>query len=196
MQNYAGLNGVPVQAGTSRISKGKTMGDEEIPKEDVAPKEKPGLEIIRTILQEGVDFEVTAGKKSRKFIIYPINLGTLFNISKIILTMKELESSGNQDLFAAGIKNIVENKDKMLEVVSLAILNRRLTLWAQFLKWLLIRFLNKNLNAQELFRLVQLVILQMDVTDFLASFVSVRRLNLAEASGKANIQIIGESSVA
>ncbi len=184
--------GVPVQAGTSHISKGKTMSDEK-QKEDATPKEKTGPEIIRTILQEGVDFEVTAGKKSRKYKIYPINLGTLFNISKIILTMKELELPEG-DVFAIGIKNIVENKDKMIEVVALAILNRRLTALVWLRKWWLTRYLNRNLTAQELLRLVQLVILQMDVTNFLASFVSIRRLNLVEASRKTNIQTIEESS--
>ena len=171
------------------------MADEEKLNEGTAPVEKPGSEIIRTILQEGVDFEVTAGKKSRKFIIYPINLGTLFNISKIILTMKELELPEG-DVFAIGIKNIVENKDKMIKVVALGIMNQKLTPWMQFKKWLIVRYLDRNLTAQELLRLVQLIILQMDVTDFLASFVSIRRLNLVEAKSKGNTSTTGKSSAA
>lgn len=171
---------------------------EEKPKEEVETEvaKKIAPEIIRTILQEGVDFEVTAGRRKRKFIVYPIKLGTLFNISKIILTMKEIELTEG-DVFAIGVKNIAENKDKMIDVVALAILNRRLSTWFRYKKWRLIRYLDQNLTAQELLRLVQLVIMQMDVTNFLASFVSVKRMNLvAEASKKESMSTIGKSSAA
>ena len=187
------------------ISKGETMPDEEEKKkEEMIPDKIDGSEIIsgkiapeiiRTILQEGVDFEVTAGRRKRKYIIYPINLGTLFNISKIILTMKEIELTEG-DVFAIGMKNIAENKDKIVEIVALAILNCRITFWFRFKKWRLIRYLNQNLTAQELLRLIQLILVQMDVTDFLASFVSIRRLNLVEAKSKENMSTTGKSSVA
>lgn len=148
--------------------------------------DKTAPEILRTILQDGVDFEVTNHrKKPRKFIIYPINLGTLFNISKIILTMKDIESLDGDDLFVIGVKNIADNKDKMLEITALAIMNRRIvTPLGRLKKWRLKRYLDNNLSAGELLKLVSLVIAQMDVQDFLASFVSVKRLNLVEAKKK------------
>jgi len=169
--------------------------------DEILTKAKPDIapDIVRTILQDGVDFEVTAGlgtllrrlkltPASRTFIIYPINLGTLFNISKVILTMTEIESLEGEDLFAVGIRNITENKDKMLEVVALAILNRRIsTPWVRLRKWMLKRYLDANLDPRELLKLASLVIAQMDVTDFLASFVSIKRLNLVEAKRVATV---------
>ena len=171
--------------------------------EEIAKKLAP--EVIRTILQDGVDFEVTSNRKSlfrrrpinRKFIIYPIKLGTLFNISKIILTMKELQQT-NKDFFSAGIDSIVENKDKMLEVMALAIINRKIsTPWQRIRKWCLKRYLDKNLDAREMFKVIHLTIMQMDVTDFLASFVSIKSMNLVEAIGKKpDSSTIGKSSEA
>ena len=141
-----------------------------------------GQEMIRTILQDGVDFEVTSGKKSRKFRIYPIKLGTLFQISKIILTMKPIDAKDTDDLFAIGIQNIIENKDKILEIVALAIFNQKNS--NRFKKWELKRYLNNNLTAEELRNLLNLVITQMDVTDFLASSVSIKRINLIETANQ------------
>ena len=162
-------------------------------KKDLA---KLAPEMMRTILQQGVDFEVTVKTKSilnrlkilpesRKFIIYQNNLCTLFNISNVILTMTEIESLESDDLFGIGVKNVVENRSKILEIVALAIMNREISnpyLWLR--KWELKRYLNRNLDAQELLRLVSLVTAQMDVTDFLASSVSIRRLNMTGTAKK------------
>ena len=121
-------------------------------------------------------------------MIYPVNLGTLYNISKIILTMKNIEALDNQDLFAVGVQNIIENKDKMIEVVALGILNRKIvTPWSRLKKWLLCRFLDNNLTSNELLKILQLVIVQMDVTDFLASSASVKRLNLVEVAKETKV---------
>lgn len=167
------------------------MPEEKQITEEIEKKFSP--DIMRTLLQEGVDFEVTVKNKtflhrfklapiSRKFIVYPINLGTLLIISKVIMTMTEINALDNEDLFAVGIRNIMENKDKMVEVIALAILNRKTnTAVTKLKKWWLVRYLDNNLDPRELLQLVNLVIAQMDVTDFLASFVSIKRLNLTEA---------------
>lgn len=145
-------------------------------------KEKPqiGTEMIRTILQDGVDFEVTSDKKSKKFRIFPVKLGTLFQMSKIIMTMKPVDAKDTDDLFAIGIQNIIENKDKILEIIALAIFNQKNP--NKFKKWYLKRYLNDNLTTEELRNLINLVISQMDVTDFLASSVSIKRINLIETA--------------
>ena len=145
-------------------------------------KEKPqiGTEMIRTILQDGVDFEVTSDKKSKKFRIFPVKLGTLFQMSKIIMTMKPVDAKDTDDLFAIGIQNIIENKDKILEIIALAIFNQKNP--NKLKKWYLKRYLNDNLTTEELRNLINLVISQMDVTDFLASSVSIKRINLIETA--------------
>lgn len=171
-----------------------------------APEKQISPEIVRTILQKGVDFEITVKHRSllhrikllpssRKYIVYPINLGTLLSISQIIATMEETKLTGNEDLFATGIKSIVDNQDKIVEVIALGILNRKLSSpFDRFRKWYLMRDLNNNLNASELLQLVQLITAQMDVADFLASFVSIKKLNLVEAKKPEIIQTSGESS--
>ncbi len=163
------------------VSEGKT--EEEI----IAPK------VINALLQKGIDFDITVDHPSilhrlkilpkiRTLTIYPIKLGSLFNISKIILTMGNIEDLDNEDLFETGLKNIIANKDKMLEIVTLAILNRKISNpYLIMRKWLLKRFLDRNISSNELVQLVQIALLQMGVTDFLASFVSIKRMNLVEA---------------
>ena len=162
--------------------------EREKPTENEVEKITP--EIIRTILQDGVDFEITVRQRNlfhrlklisqkRKFMIYPFNLGTLFNISKIILTMKEIELPENEDLFATGIRNIIENKDKMVEIIALGIMNKKISMpWDRVKKWWIKRYINNTLEPRELLKIVNLVIAQMDVADFLASTVSIKKLNL------------------
>jgi hypothetical protein len=93
---------------------------------------------------------------------------------------------------------IVKHKDKILTVVSLAILNCRETWFTKIRLFFLRRYLNDNLTAKELLQLLILVTNQMDVRDFLASTVLIKKLNLIE-TGKteekmnADIQITGKS---
>jgi len=181
----------------------------ETPQPEVAPEtsRETASELIRTILQDGVDFDITVTNPgllhrlkilptARTFKVYPINLGTLFNITKIINSMDEIDQADDDDLFDVGIRNINANKDQMLEILSLGILNRKMTPWAKARKWMLVRFMDYNTTPAELLQLINLMIAQMDVTDFLASSVSIRKLNLLEAKKKKNprTQTIGNTS--
>ena len=165
---------------------------------------------IKTILDNGVEFDVTVNNpgifhrigllpKIRTYNIRPIRLGALLNISKQLSEMESTEISDNIDLFQAGIAEIVKHKDKILTVVSLAILNSRETWFTKIRLIFLRRYLNENLTAKELLQLLILVTNQMDVKDFLASTVLIKKLNLIE-TGKteekmnADIQITGKSS--
>lgn len=166
---------------------------EKLKKKEEKTNAQMAPEIIRSILQKGVDFEVTVNHKnifhrfkivpvSRTFIVHPINLGTLFNISEIILKMKDIDPSESGDYFMTGIESISENKNKMLEIIALGILNRRITgIFDRIEKWRLKRFFDSNINAYELLNIVRLIIEQMDVTAFLASIVSIKKRNLVEA---------------
>ena len=165
---------------------------------------------IKTILDNGIEFDVTVNNpgifhrigllpKIRTYNIRPIRLGALLNISKQLSEMESTEISDNIDLFQAGIAEIVKHKDKILTVVSLAILNSRETWFTKIRLIFLRRYLNENLTAKELLQLLILVTNQMDVKDFLASTVLIKKLNLIE-TGKteekmnADIQITGKSS--
>jgi hypothetical protein len=129
---------------------------------------------------------------TKRLVIYPINLGTLLNISSIITTMDGVSVDGDKDLFEVGIKNIIQNKDKIKEISALAIINKKIhTPWGLWRKWRLMRYIDQNLSASELLKLMQLVIMQMGVTDFLASIVSVKRMNMTGAKNDAETSSTG-----
>uniref|UniRef100_A0A6M3LBY7 Uncharacterized protein n=1 Tax=viral metagenome TaxID=1070528 RepID=A0A6M3LBY7_9ZZZZ len=144
---------------------------------------------VKAILEEGVDFFVTVKKtnilhrlkilKDRKrFVIYPITLGTLFKIAQVLGDLGEKidlkPDLKDSDFITMGIENIVKHTDKMVKVVAYAILNKN-----QEPSRGLIKFLEKNLTASEILRLLTLVVQQMDIQDFLACMVSLGQMNLA-----------------
>jgi len=150
---------------------------------------------IDSILEKGVDFEITVSKTNilhklnlipikRKFVIYPIRMGTLLKISKILLDLdtKELlgvmKDEGNNkgkevNILDLGAKNIVENKDKLIKMIAYGIVNSEKEPSRR-----LIKFLNENLTAKEGLKVLTLVIQQMDVSPFLASLASLKGMNL------------------
>lgn len=144
---------------------------------------------IDTINQEGVDFYITVNNcnilhrlgllpKKQKFVIYPINLGTVLKISKILIDInaKELENLKENDeinLLDTGVKNIVENKDKLVKIAAYGILNRKKEPSQRFF-----HFLDDNLISQELLQIMILIINKMDITPFCSATVLVKGINL------------------
>jgi len=152
---------------------------------------------VNSILEKGVDFKITVQNKNilhklnlipaeRKFIIYPIKMGTLLKISKILLDLDTDELVGamkNEDkeinLLDLGAKNIIENKDKMIKMIAYGIVNSEKEPSKR-----LIRFLNENLTAKEGLKLMTVIVQQMDVSPFLASLVSIKGMNLLQTKKK------------
>ena len=150
---------------------------------------------VDSILEKGVDFTITVQNKSifnklhltpvkRKFIIYPIKMGSLLKISKILLDLDTEELLGvmkddgngkgkDVNILDLGAKNIVENKDKLIMMIAYGIVNSEKEPPKS-----LIRFLNDNLTAKEGLKVLTLVIQQMDVSPFLASLASIKGMNL------------------
>lgn len=152
---------------------------------------------IDSILEKGVDFTITVQNKNilnklnltpseRKFVIYPIKMGTLLKISKILLDLDTDELVGAMkdedkeiNLFDLGVKNIVENKDKMIKMIAYGIVNSEKEPSKN-----LIKFLNENLTAKEGLKLMTVIVRQMDVNPFLASLVSIKGMNLLQTKKK------------
>ncbi|MBA7566352.1 hypothetical protein ES695_06370 [Candidatus Atribacteria bacterium 1244-E10-H5-B2] len=167
-----------------------------------APSEDKNNQIRRdaidSILEKGVDFTITIQNKNilhklnlipaeRKFIIFPIRMGTLLKISKILLDLDTDELVGAMkdenkeiNLLDLGAKNIIENKDKMIKMIAYGIVNSEKEPPKS-----LIRFLNENLTAKEGLKLMTLIVQQMDVNPFLASLVSIKGMNLLQNKKKA-----------
>ena len=160
--------------------------------EKIAKSEKQvKQDAIDSILEKGVDFTITIQNKSilnklhlapteRKFVIYPIKMGALLKISKILLDLDTeelvgaMKSEGKEvNILDLGAKNIIENKDKLVKMIAYGIVNSEKEPSKK-----LIKFLNDNLTAKEGLKLMTLVIQQMDVSPFLASLVSLKGMNL------------------
>jgi len=153
---------------------------------------------IDSILEKGVDFTIKIQKKNilheyhlipseRKFVIYPIKMGTLLKISEILLDLNTDELVGAMkdenkeiNLLDLGAKNIIENKDKLIKMIAYGIVNSE-----KEPPQSLIRFLNENLTAKEGLKLMTLIVQQMDVNPFLASLVSIKGMNLLQTKKKA-----------
>ena len=139
------------------------------------------------ILQEGVDFTVSVAnrnilhklkilKPEKKFVIFPICLGSLFKISKQLIDVKmNAQKDGLTDakFIQMGIESIIENKDRMIKIIAYAIHNKQSEPPKS-----LFRYLNRNLNSKEALSILSVVIKQMDIQDFLAFMMSVGGMNL------------------
>jgi len=175
----------------------KKNKEKEIEDKLRAPSDKENNQIrqdaIDSILEKGVDFTITVRNKNilnklnltpseRKFVIYPIKMGTLLKISQILLDLNTDELVGamkNEDkeinLLDLGAKNIIENKDKLIKMIAYGIVNREKEPPKS-----LIKFLNENLTAKEGLKLMTVIVQQMDVNPFLASLVSIKGMNLLQ----------------
>ena len=171
------------------------MSKKNVKKVKTPQMAKPDKEIrqdaIDSILEKGVDFTITIQTKGilnklhlapteRKFVIYPIKMGALLKISKILLDLDTEELVGvmknegkEVNILDLGAKNIVENKDKLIKMIAYGITNSEKEPSKS-----LIKFLNDNLTAKEGLKLMTLVVQQMDVSPFLASLVSLKGMNL------------------
>ena len=170
--------------------KAKVLKKVKIPKE-IKPDKEIRQDAINSILEKGVDFTITITHKNilhklnlspteRKFVIYPIKMGALLKISKILLDLDTEELVGvmknegkEVNILDLGAKNIVENKDKLIMMIAYGITNCEKEPPKS-----LIKFLNENLTTKEGLKLMTLVVQQMDVSPFLASLVSIKGMNL------------------
>ena len=158
---------------------------------DIKDDNKVRQNAIDSILEKGVDFKITVSKTNifhklnliptqRKFVIYPIRMGSLLKISQILLDLDTEELLGvmkneskDVNILDLGAKNIVENKDKLIKMIAYGIVNSEKEPPKS-----LIKFLNENLTAKEGLKVLTLVIQQMDVSPFLASLASLKGMNL------------------
>ena len=155
--------------------------------------------IPKAIKQEPVDFEVTVSnptvfhklglrRKKRKFLIYPLCLGTLLKIAETIVNISafDLEKEKKGVTFESAINGIIKNAKLISNVIALAIWNRQLSDVKIFrkLQELRINFLAKyiqaNLDSNELLVLSNVVIEQMEIEHFLACMDSMKGMMIVE----------------
>ena len=156
--------------------------------------------VSRAILEQGVDFTVTIERPKlverllaklglyslkRVFVIKPLCLGTSFKISTLL---EEIDVRSHIDSYG----DILKHAEKLVEIVALAIVNsdeepsNRVR-----------RFLRRNLTAVELLKIVNLVVDQLNIMDFLSATVSIKGMSLFETAKDETTtkeQTTGESS--
>ncbi len=176
-------------------------------------------EMVDAILEKGVDFAITIANPTlyqrflnrchllslqKGFMLHPIKMGTLLQIARIFITINEeqldlLNDSDKKnkiDNYGSFLKTafILINNDgeKLVKIIAYALYNKRGKPPKR-----LIRFLQENLDARELLKVLILVVRQMDVSGFLACMVSVTSLNITETrkrKRKSKSTIHGEQS--
>lgn len=144
------------------------------------------------LLERGIEFDVTVDRlgplhrigllpKKRTFTIYPIKLGALAQIAKIINSMPKPDISATSAISPvdAAVAHIITHQEPLISIAVFAIQNRESDPWYwPFSTFLLERYIRANLSANDLLTLFSIVTQQMGCTDFLASILSVGRLNV------------------
>lgn len=153
------------------------------------------LREFNLVLDEGVDFTIEVEKqnilhklkllpKEKKFIIRPLKLGALINISKLFLEIGEAEI-GEQSVFQEGIKNM-RHVETFAKVIAVAIINKQ-----EKPSKKLVNFLIKNLTAGELLKIVNLVVKQMDISSFFFAVVAIKGIDMTSGPKPSGVQSEG-----
>lgn len=160
--------------------------------------EKPN--ISEAVLQTGTEIEIEIAnpglwhklglkKTVHKFVIKPIYSGSLLEICRLLekIDFQEIDKlnvKGENTLanvLKVMSKNIIENTDKLNQILAWGIFNRRVITVKDKLKmkWL-VRLINDNLDNAERVRLLNVIIQHMGTQHFLAFMVSIKGMNLIE----------------
>ena len=148
--------------------------------------------VADTIFQEGIDFYITVAnpgilhrlgirKKQKYFVIYPLVMGTMVRISHELLEFTRIgeEDLKEENILEFGLEQIMQHKDRMIKIIGLAVTNDR-----EKPSKKLIRFLDRNLTANEMLQVLNIVVRQVDVKDFLKSIISIKGMSLHNQGGQ------------
>jgi hypothetical protein len=141
-------------------------------------------EAVAAILQEGVDFFIDVDRpgllrrarirpKTYKLHIYPLYLGTLTRISKILVDMNFAEKVTQNNFQEIGINTMATHTDDLIQLVSIAIHNKEGNPSKR-----VARILRRHTTPTELLALLTIVVRQMDVSNFMKSIISVKGMSL------------------
>lgn len=116
-------------------------------------------------------------KAQRSFTIKPAVLGTMIEISKLVLKVG-LDKFKSESMLGATYDLYRDHGDSLARIVGHAICNNETgpsNKLISFLKW--------NLTAEELMGIVGIVVKQLDVVNFISTIVSIRGTSLLKTEG-------------
>lgn len=151
---------------------------------DKAKEREVKKEAVATLLQDGIDFFVDVDRpgllrrigimpKVYRFVLYPLYMGSLTKISKIMVDMEFAEKVTKDNFQEIGIETMAKHTDDLIQIVSIAIHNKegkpnkRIS-----------RILKRYTTPTELLALLTFVVNQMDVSSFMKSIISVKGMSL------------------
>lgn len=151
---------------------------------DKAEKRKVNKEAVVTLLQEGIDFFVDVDRpgflrrigirpKTFKFVLYPIYLGTLQSISRIMVDMEFAEKVTQENFQKTGIETMAKHTEDLIQIIAIAIHNKEGKPNKRISK-----ILRQHTTPTELLALLTYVVNQMDVSGFMKSIISVKGMSL------------------
>jgi hypothetical protein len=163
--------------------------DEKEVKLSEADSKKVKQEAVDALLQEGIDFFIDVNRpgplrrigilpKSYKFVLYPIYLGTLQRISKIMVDMEFADKVSQENFQEMGIETMAKHTEDLINIVAIAIHNKEGKPNKRIKK-----ILKRHTTPTELLGLVSYVMMQMDVSGFMKSIISVKGMSLIKQGG-------------
>lgn len=129
------------------------------------------IEIIRK--KYGIWDFIFLRRRKKIFIVRPPVLGVLVKISGIIENIKINTEDVEKQPFEFGIEYLNKNKDDMLRIVGYALQGKKSEPGKGLLK-----FIDKNLTAQELLVLVSAILNLTNAKDFSTSIILVQGMSL------------------
>ncbi len=128
--------------------------------------------------------------KKRKLVLHPITLGNLIRISQQMLAI-DINLFRQENLLESNYKAIQLHGNTIARIIAIAVNNSKSDPPAS-----LVRFIVNNFTAKELLQTLGIVLRQMNITDFMTSIISVRGLNVLEASNNGMSPVEQGSSIA
>jgi len=159
-----------------------------MPAQKVTGKPENPKEVLKkasdAILETGIDFTITVANPNilhklkilpteKKFIVKPLFYGTTIKMSKIIIQIDKLEQVDNH--IVEGIEYMAKYADMMVDVVAIALTNSKRNP-SRALK----NFIKNNLTAIEVFKLLNIVAVQMRTIEYLQSIILIKGMNQME----------------
>lgn len=111
-------------------------------------------------------------RKKVSFELRPVSVGTLYRISKMILSL-EINTGTDLSSLSRSHLRVTENIDTMIEICATAIHNQKSEAPAS-----LKNLLRENLSSIELMKLMAMVVKSMAVENFIVSIVLVKGMNV------------------
>lgn len=137
--------------------------------------EQPATITVDVIPQNGIQrkmqhWGITA--KQRVYTIRPLTLGTLIRISRILLGIN-MALPDRDKILEVNYETIDKHGEKLARIIALAIRNNRSEPDEKLEKFIL-----QNFNCKEMFKVLSLVVSQMDLTNFMSSIISIKGMNV------------------